>query len=910
MKIRYQLAASAVALSICSFSGAAFAQSTGSQDFEEEPEIIVSGSRASAGVGGVVAPDTTKAKAVLTQEFIERQVPGQSVNDIINQLPGVSFQNNDGFGSAGGKLSIRGFDNTRINQTFDGVPLNDSGNYALYSSQQLDSELIDQVNVNLGSTDVDSPTAAASGSTVNYRTLTPTEEFGVKLVGSAGDFKFFRIFGLVNTGVFTPWGTRAFFSASSSTNNTVFGNDDQPAFAAVPGVVNARAAFRSRTGEVNKKQYNAKIYQPIGADGDFVALSGHYNVARNNFFGSVSLRNVNTFATNFVPNIFPQNEDDRSYGIARCQTATPVAETVAQVTAAGYVDPDAANGCGSAFDERFNPSNTGNVRLNSKFTLAEGLILTIDPSFQYVKANGGGTAVGQEGFRDVNPAGPTAGSLNTATPQQCVQNPTLAGRSCQTGYIGGSPFFGRDINGDGDLLDSVRVLTPSQTQTRRIGIIAGVRYELGEDHTFRVFYSFDRAKHRQTGETNVLKSDGSPTDVFPVNSPLADVSGNILQKRDRKSVASLNLVGGEYRGEFGPLTVQVGGSYKMFKRELNNFCATSSVTGFVECFGTNSAGLAAWLANNPTVTTGPGVISPVQGPQQRIRKYNKFTPNAGFTFDVTDDISVFGNYSKGVQVPGTDNLYNAFFFPADTDSANPVPETTDNFDLGYRVSTGRVQAQVGVWYTIFNDRLASSFDPETERNVYRNLGRVDKYGIDASVSVRPIPEVALYAFASYLKSEIKDNVQIGGTAAAPIFALTAGKRESGSPTFTWGGRAQGKLGPLELGAQVKRTGPRYVNDQNIGLVQNIDFDGTGPLPTQLVTVYGAKTPSYTLVDLDARINLDWAGLGEKTYFQFNLSNVFDELYVGGFDGQLANNTVPFVQIGAPRTFIGSLVVGF
>ncbi len=882
MKVRYCLAASAVALSVASFSTAASAQSTGSQDFEEE--IIVTGSRASAGVGGVVAPDTTKAKAVLTQEFIERQVPGQTVNDIINQLPGVSFQNNDPFGSAGGKLSIRGFDNTRINQTFDGIPLNDSGNYALYSNQQLDSELIEQVNVNLGSTDVDSPTAAASGSTVNYRTRTPSEEFGVKMVGSAGDFSFFRIFGMIDTGVFTPWGTRAFFSASSATNDTVFGNDDQPAFPAIAGVVAARPAFTSRTGGIHKQQYNAKIYQPIGADGDFIAVSGHYNQNRNNFFGSTGLRNVHNVATNFVPNIFPQNEDDRSYGIARCQTNQTATPGVANL----------ANTCGSTFDERFNPSNTGNVRVNSKFTLADGLVLTVDPSFQYVKANGGGTVVGQEVRRDVNPAGGAANCNTTAN---------SATVSCQTGYIGGVPYYGRDLNGDGDLLDTVRVLAPSQTQTRRIGVIAGVRYDINDDHTVRLFYSFDRARHRQTGETNFLKSDGSPTDVFAVNDPLADVNSNILQKRDRKSIASLNMFGGEYRGEFGGLTIQVGGAYKMFKRDLTNFCATSSVTGFVECFGTNSAGLAAFLAANPTVSTGPGVTTPIQGPQQRIRKYNKFTPNLGLTYDLTDDISVFANYSKGVQVPGTDNLYNAFFFPSATASANPIPETTDNFDLGYRVSTGMVQAQVGLWYTIFQDRLASSFDPETERNVYRNLGRVDKYGIDASVSVRPIPEVSLYAFASYLKSEIKDNVQIGGTAAAPIFALTAGKRESGSPTFTWGGRAQGSLGPVDLGAQIKRTGPRYVNDQNIPLVQTVNGIAN-------TVVYPSKTPSYTLVDLDARINLDWVGLGEKTYLQLNVSNVFDKLYVGGFDGQLAANSVPFVQIGSPRTFIGSIIVGF
>ena len=888
MKFRQTLAASVALIPVALLSTPAFAQSTGSQDFENE--IIVTGSRSNQGIAGVVTPDTTKAKVVLTQEFIERQSPGQTVNDLINQLPGVSFQNNDPFGSAGGKMSIRGFDNTRINQTFDGIPLNDSGNYALYSNQQLDSELIDQVNVNLGSTDVDSPTAAASGSTVNYRTRTPGEEFGVKVVGSAGDFNFFRIFGMVDTGVLTPWGTRAFISGSSATNDTVFGNVDQP-------------GFKAHRGRINKKQFNGKIYQPLGDNGDFVALSGHYNENRNNFFGSVGLRNVHNTALNSVPNIFPQSKKDRDYGIARCQIngATP-----------GVKDDGATNLCGSTFDERMNPSNTGNIRLNSRFTLAEGLVLTIDPSYQYTKANGGGTAVGSEARRDVIAAGtPSAANCNTAANSATV--------SCQMGYIGGTPYYGRDLNGDGDMLDTIRVLAPNQTQTHRYGLITGLRYEMG-DHTFRVFYSWERARHRQTGQTNFLRADGQPIDPFPVNDPLKDADGNVLQRRDRKSIASLNLFGGEYRGEFGRLTVQAGGSYKMFKRDLNNYCATSSATGFVECFGSNTAGLAAWLAANPTVVIGidrtvtpaANIVVPVQGPQQRVRKYNKFTPNVGLTYDATDDVSVFANYSKGVQVPGTDNLYNAFFFPTDSDAANPKPETTDNFDLGVRYTTSQIQAQVGLWYTIFKDRLASSFDPDTERNVYRNLGRVDKYGIDGSLSVRPIPEFAVTAFGSYLKSKIKDDVVNGVcTAVTPscaaigddILAPTKGKRESGSPVYTFGGRVQGELGPLSLGAQVKRTGPRYVNDQNTPLFQTVNGVANTP-------VFGAKAPAYTLVDLDARLGLEWAGLGDKVYFQVNVTNLFDKLYVGGFDGQLANNSVPFTQIGAPRTVIGSIVVGF
>lgn len=86
---------------------AAFAQSTGSIDFEDT--IIVTGAKVGKGVGGVVLPDTTKAKGVITQELIAKQGSGNTILNAINLIPGVSFQNNDPYGSAGGQLNIRGF---------------------------------------------------------------------------------------------------------------------------------------------------------------------------------------------------------------------------------------------------------------------------------------------------------------------------------------------------------------------------------------------------------------------------------------------------------------------------------------------------------------------------------------------------------------------------------------------------------------------------------------------------------------------------------------------------------------------------------------------------------------------------------------------------------------------------------
>ncbi len=855
------------------FPTAAFAQSTGSVDFEKE--IIVTGTRVQD-VGGVQAPDAAKSKAVLTQEIIARSNPGQTILDTINLVPGVSFQNNDAYGSSGGTLTIRGFDSNRISLTFDGIPLNDSGNYAIFSNQQLDPELIEQVNVNLGSTDIDSPTASAVGGTVNYRTLTPTRQFSGRGAISLGQFDFRRFFGVVHTGEFGPWGTRAFVSASSAKNDNPFNN----------------------YGKVDKQQYNAKIYQTIGNGGDFITLAGNYNQNRNNFFGSVRLRNDLP-----TPNGFPSKASERKYDINfPCLIDVPQAGVA-----------DVPNSCGTEFDRRFNPSNTGNIRGGSRFTLTDGVVLTVDPSFQYVKANGGGTVTGREFGFDINPTGGRANCSTTAN---------SATVNCVPGYFGGSPFAGGvDLNRDGDLRDQVTVLAPSQTRTRRYGVISGLRWEINDNHTVRASYTYDRANHRQTGEVGFVEVDGVPEDVFPINDPLVAANGSILQKRDRQSYAILNQIAGEYRGEFGALTLNLGARLPFFKRDLENNCFTTSASGFVDCSGENDA-LDAQIR-----TLNPGFSAP----QRRVFKYNKFLPNVGLTYDLTPQISAYASYAKGLSVPGTDNLYQSFFFPIDNDRARPDPETSDTVEGGLRYRSSTVQAQVSTYYTRYNDRLASAFDPELDTTVFRNLGRVNKYGVDGSVSYAPFEQLTLYAFGSINRSKIKDNLQIANATfdcgnaaldtpalratAARNCAFTAGREEAGAPRYSFGGSAVAKLGDFDFGATAKRTGPRFIFDTNEP-VRAGDVD----VESGITQLFPAKAAAYWLVNLDVRYNLRSLGPElDKTYIQFNVYNAFNSTYVGGFGGGLNQSvsassgffgSAPFVQIGAPRTISGTLNIAF
>ncbi|NOW47305.1 iron complex outermembrane receptor protein [Novosphingobium sp. SG751A] len=852
------------ALAVSSFAIAAavaspaFAQSTGSVDFENT--IVVTGTKAKA-INGVDIPATPKAKQVLDQSFISKSSPGQTINDVINMVPGVSFFNADPFGSSGGAMFIRGFDSTRISQTFDGMPLNDTGNYALYSNQQLDAELIEQVNVNLGSTDVDSPTAAASGSTVNYRSRDPLDKAQVMAVGSAGDLSFKRGFISVDTGTINNSGLKAWFAASVASNR-----------------------FLPNTGgQVAKQQLNFKVKQPLGDNGDFISLAGHFNLNRNNFAPSMSLytqnsasRPINSSSGGRVP----YSWDEAQYTINCADTTSSTASTT------GY----------GAFECRYNPSRTANLRMNSRFTLADNLILTIDPSFQYTKANGGGTS-----------------KLNEGT-----------GPNGWVGNIGGSYYAGTDVNANGVVDPALLIGTANETETNRIGLLTSLRWKINPTNTLRVGYSYDRGRHKQTGELTFLNSQtGYYATYFPIDLAIKDKYGNAIQKRNRMSYAILHQVSAEYNGKFfdGKLDVLVGVRAPFFKRNLTNFCFTFDGGGS-NFYCPSPQDQAAYAAANPysfnSTTNKP---SGYAVPQQRIYNYNRVLPNVGFTLALGQGASLYANYSQGLQVPSTDTLYGAFYYPASTSFGSPGMETSDNFDVGLRARAGRLSASVGGWYTMFNNKISQVYNQETQTSIFTNLGKVEKYGFDATLNWKVDDHFSIYAFGSYNKSRILADIVAGQGATGTVlngntvlrsdgtntYYLTAGKRESGVPIYTAGARLDASFDPFDLTVSVKNNGKRYINAENLPVYSSLN-------PSTAVQVNSATLPSYTTVDLSARMKLAIAGLkSDKSFIQINVTNLFNQYYYGGFTGTstpIAVNTVPTVYLATPRTVVATLSVAF
>ncbi len=839
-------------------AGQALAQSTGTAAVEE---LVVTGSRGPKNLeGAIVAVEVPKSRATITQEFISKQAPGATILETINLMPGVNFTNNDAYGSAGGDITIRGFDSQRIALLQDGVALNDSGNYAIYPNQQLDSDLISKVDVNLGTTDVDSPTAAASGGTINYVTRVPQDEMGVRAEAGFGEDSFERYYGTFETGKVGPFGTKAWFSGLYTRND----------------IVTPQFSTRDAPGKIKKMQFNARIYQELGDRGDFVSLIAHYNENRNNFVRRI---NLGQFQRNGVTTA---NAPDLTLVYdATCARPTPGAGVQNEATTATGFTAACANYVGN----NINPSNTGNIRGQGSFHLTDNIILTVDPSFQYTLANGGGRTIFSEA-------------------DQQLRTPT-------------------DLNGDGDTVDRVLMYWPNTTNTRRYSLTSSLIWKFADNQSLRAAYTLDYARHRQTGDASRFDQNGDPESVFGAKDGHADPillsDGTNLRRRDRFSIATLNQFSVEYRGRWfeDKLLVNVGVRAPFFKRELNNYCYQrdtfnaycTTQPGFAVS-GTNDGSgrplvvfpiAAAANSSQAAAGTGSQTLTAAQRtaflafynlpanstvassaffsqPRSWTRKYDKVLPNVGVSYNFTDNISAYGSYAKTLSAPRTDDLYDIF-------QVDPDPETADAFDFGVRYQSPVIIASVSAFHYSFKNRIERQFDEAANLFFSVNVGDVTLKGFDGQLGFKPVETLSVYGTLSYVDSEIKDDFPNGVTNGVTQFLPTAGKQLFEKPKWQGGVRVDwDPMEALSLGVQGKFVGDRWTNLVNT-----------------------EKAPGYTTWDVYARYKLTAFNM-ENTYLQVNVKNLFNENYLGDITPNVTGTGT--FQPGYGRTAIATLHVEF
>lgn len=826
MKVSHLLGSVAAAALMVGSSSSALAQSTGTQEVEK---ITVTGER--SGKGGVIVKEQRpKSRSTVTGEYIDSQAGGQSMFQSINLLPGVVFTNSDPYGSSGGATRLRGFDRARIALTLDGIPLNDTGNYDIFSNQMVDPEYLSRVTVNTGTTDVDSPTASATGGTINIVTRKPYKDMTLSVNGGAGSWDYNRFAAVFDTGEYR--GVSAFAGISFQEYDKFKG-----------------------PGKLEKTQGNARIYQVIG-ENSFISVIGHYNENRNNFYRTLSFADMNTNGR-WYDNFATCTRDAADNGIADNDGASPNAGGTENI-----LNPSS---CTNYFNLRINPSNTGNIRAQANLQLTDTVRVTIDPSWQYVKANGGGT--------------------NTVS-----ETDTRLGA-------------GLSLNADADTLDTVRLYTPNNTNTSRYGVTSSVIWEPSDTDTFRVAYTGDHGRHRQTGVFSKLDAFGNPQDVFSGlderSLEIVGTTGNVLRGRDRLSHAILNQISASYTGRFldDALLVDVGIRAPFFERDLNQFCYSQVGSSNVRC--TNEAFTDA--DGDGIGTLAGGGATNYIAPLTHKFEYDALLPNVGISYALDETSILFASYAEGFSAPRTDNLYTFGISSGGTVETAGIdtvvslavePETTKAYDVGYRYQGDDVTASVSVWYNSFENRIVSSFDPDLGITVDRNIGSVTLKGVDAEIGWKATETLLLYASASYNQSRVNDNVPLGLTAILP----TKGKELVETPEWTGSLRGVYDVNQfVRVGLQGKYTGARWSTDVN-----------------------DEKVKAFVTFDADIQVDLQPVGLGDMM-LQLNAINLLDEEYLGsissttnglaitdidpitaGNQGRAAQTTR--YQVGSPQTF--------
>jgi iron complex outermembrane receptor protein len=192
-------------------AGSAFAQEVATAT-PGKAEVVITGKK--LGMGLMVTEDAPKARSTITAEELEKQRPTGNAYEALEMLPAVNSYNYDATGLFGGGLTLRGFNSDQIGATINGVPVNDSGSFAVYPQEYVDQENTCSETVTQGSTDVDSPQVGATGGNFGITTCNPEDKQRFRVMQTLGQLNLTKTYLRYDSGLLSDNRSKFFVSAS------------------------------------------------------------------------------------------------------------------------------------------------------------------------------------------------------------------------------------------------------------------------------------------------------------------------------------------------------------------------------------------------------------------------------------------------------------------------------------------------------------------------------------------------------------------------------------------------------------------------------------------------------------------------------------------------------------------------
>lgn len=275
-------------------------------------------------------------------------------------------------------------------------------------------------------------------------------------------------------------------------------------------------------------------------------------------------------------------------------------------------------------------------------------------------------------------------------------------------------------------------------------------------------------------------------------------------------------------------------------------------------------------------------------PQGRFKTEDWFQPSIGAVYGLNDKAEIFAGFTQVTAAFPSVNgsIWGTTQAGFDAQKDTIKPESSETYELGLRFNSANFNGLLAAYLVNFHDRLLSvSSGPDIQGNpsILQNVGSVRSVGVEAAATYNISTEWSLYASYTYTDATYRDDV-LDGTGA--LVAPTSGKTVVEAPKHL----ARGELN-YDRGDAFGRLAVNYMSKRYFNYLNDRSVSG------RLVA--------------DATVGYRF-GEDKNLEIQFNVSNLFDEEYIGTINSAGTTNSGDrqTLLVAAPRQFFATIKAGF
>jgi len=258
---------------------------------------------------------------------------------------------------------------------------------------------------------------------------------------------------------------------------------------------------------------------------------------------------------------------------------------------------------------------------------------------------------------------------------------------------------------------------------------------------------------------------------------------------------------------------------------------------------------------------------------------SKFTPKIGVDFRPSDQLMVYGSWSRGYRSGGFSGRGTTL-----VSSTTPYgPETVDSYEVGFKSSLfdRKLLFNLAAFYADYNSLQQNTTVPAPNgvgsETIVTNVGSATIKGIELDITAKPVPRLTINGSLGYLKSHFNDFISQGAVSATVPAARTidySNVRMIYSPKITASANATYAV-PTSFGELKANLSYRYLSPYD----QQIALDATATYPATGVIVVPRNDPrlrSDRQNLLDASVTAEFDLAGTKAHATAFVRNLLDD----------------------------------